>query len=84
MEDRLKEYWQKNVTLIRNLLVIWAVVAYILGIVLAPALNGIRLFGGAPLGFWIAQQGAIWVFIVLIFVYASRMARLDREYGVED
>lgn len=82
--ERLKEYWQKNVTLIRNLLVIWAVVAYILGIVLAPALNGIRLFGGAPLGFWIAQQGAIWVFIVLIFVYASRMARLDREYGVED
>lgn len=81
---RLEEYWQKNLALIRNLLVIWAVVAYGLGILLAPALNAVRVFGGAPMGFWIAQQGAIWVFIILIFVYASRMAKLDREYDVHD
>ena len=81
---KLAEYWQKNLALIRNLLVIWGVVAYGLGILLAPALNSIRLFGGPPLGFWIAQQGAIWVFIVLIFVYAIRMQALDREYGFED
>ncbi|WP_117238433.1 DUF4212 domain-containing protein [Thermus sediminis] len=81
---KLAEYWQKNLALIRNLLVIWAVVAYGLGILLAPALNSIRPFGGPPLGFWIAQQGAIWVFVVLIFIYATRMQALDREYGVED
>jgi putative solute:sodium symporter small subunit len=81
---KLAEYWRKNLALIRNLLVIWAVVAYGLGILLAPALNSIRVFGGPPLGFWIAQQGAIWVFIVLIFVYAARMQALDRAYGFED
>ncbi len=82
--ERLNEYWRKNLVLIRNLLVVWAVVAYLLGILLAPALNGVRLFGGPPLGFWIAQQGSILVFIALIFIYAARMRALDREYGVED
>ncbi|KGQ21869.1 DUF4212 domain-containing protein [Thermus filiformis] len=82
--NRLEEYWKANTSLIRNLLIVWAVVAYVLGILLAPALNGIRLFGGPPLGFWIAQQGSIYVFVVLIFVYAARMKALDREYGVED
>jgi putative solute:sodium symporter small subunit len=82
--NRPEEYWKANTSLIRNLLIVWAVVAYVLGILLAPALNGIRLFGGPPLGFWIAQQGSIYVFIVLIFVYAARMKALDREYGVED
>ncbi|NHK38453.1 sodium/substrate symporter small subunit [Thermus thermophilus] len=82
--EHLEAYWAKNLNLIRNLLVVWAVVAYVLGILLAPALNGIRLFGGPPLGFWIAQQGSIYVFIVLIFVYAVRMQALDREYGVAD
>ncbi|AMA75753.1 hypothetical protein AV541_06630 [Thermus parvatiensis] len=82
--EHLEAYWAKNLSLIRNLLVVWAVVAYVLGILLAPALNGIRLFGGPPLGFWIAQQGSIYVFVILIFYYASRMAALDRKYGFED
>lgn len=82
--EHLEAYWAKNLSLIRNLLVVWAVVAYVLGILLAPALNGIRLFGGPPLGFWIAQQGSICVFVILIFYYASRMAALDRKYGFED
>ncbi|GAB1858823.1 hypothetical protein MHTCC0001_36670 [Flavobacteriaceae bacterium MHTCC 0001] len=55
-----------------------------LGNPLSPALNDIRLFGGPSLGFWIAQQGSIYVIIVLIFVYAARMQALDREYGVAD
>lgn len=82
--EHLEAYWAKNLSLIRNLLVVWAVVAYVLGILLAPALNGIRLFGGPPLGFWIAQQGSIYVFVILIFYYASRMAALDRKCGFED
>jgi putative solute:sodium symporter small subunit len=84
MMDKLQEYWQKNLKLIRNLLIIWAVVAYGLGILLAPLLNNVRVFGGPPLGFWIAQQGAIWIFVILIFVYAAKTQRLDREYELED
>ncbi|WCM40049.1 MULTISPECIES: DUF4212 domain-containing protein [Thermus] len=80
----LEAYWKENLSLIRNLLIIWALASYVLGILLAEPLNAIRVFGGPPLGFWIAQQGSIYVFVILIFYYASRMAALDRKYGFED
>ncbi|MEC4985117.1 MAG: DUF4212 domain-containing protein [Oscillatoria sp. PMC 1068.18] len=75
-------YWRENIALIRNLLIIWGLVSIVLGILLAEPLNALRL-GGVPLGFWIAQQGSIYVFVILIFVYAFAMDKLDRKYGIK-
>ncbi len=65
------------------LLSIWFVVSYLLGIVFVEPLNQFHL-GGFPVGFWFAQQGAIFVFIILTFVYAFAMDRIDRRHGVDD
>jgi len=79
----LDAYWKRNLSLTLTLLVIWFIVGYLLAIVFAPALNAFTLLG-APLGFWIAQNGAIYVFVLLIFIYALRMNKLDQEFGVEE
>jgi putative solute:sodium symporter small subunit len=76
-------YWRANVRLQTGLLLIWAVAGLLLAIILADPLNNI-VIGGFPLGFWMAQQGAIIVFVVLIFVYARRMDRVDEEYDVHE
>ncbi|MDO5647437.1 DUF4212 domain-containing protein [Paracoccus sp. (in: a-proteobacteria)] len=76
-------YWQANLRIIYICLGIWALASYGFGIVLRPMLAGIPI-GGTDLGFWFAQQGAILVFLVLIFWYAARMNRLDREHGVDE
>ncbi|MFW8634234.1 DUF4212 domain-containing protein [Cribrihabitans pelagius] len=78
-----KGYWQANVRIILVSLVIWALVSFGFGILLRPLLSGIKV-GGSDLGFWFAQQGSILVFLGLIFFYAFRMNKLDREYGVEE
>jgi putative solute:sodium symporter small subunit len=80
---RLQEYWNRNLGLTIGLLAVWFVVGYVLAIVLAPQLNDATFLGG-PLGFWIAQNGAIYVFLLLILIYASRMNRMDDEFGVEE
>lgn len=78
-------YWRRNIRYVGALLVIWFVVSYGFGIVFADALNAFRLPGTAfPLGFWFAQQGAIYVFVVLIFVYVRLMNRLDRQFEVDE
>ena len=76
-------YWSANIRTITVCLVIWALVSFGFGILLRPMLAGIGV-GGTDLGFWFAQQGSIIVFLALIFFYAWRMNRLDREYGVEE
>ena len=76
-------YWKANLRLVAVLLVIWFVVSYLFGIVLVEPLNNIQL-GGYKLGFWFAQQGSIYVFVALIFFYANRMGKLDRDHGVEE
>ena len=76
-------YWRANLRLIAVLLVIWATVSYGFGILLVERLNAWKI-GGLPLGFWFAQQGSIYTFVVLIFVYAWRMDRLDRKFGVRE
>ena len=83
--QRERTYWRRNVRLVLILLAVWFVVSYGAGVLFADALNGIRLPGtGFPLGFWFAQQGSIYVFVALIFVYVWRMNRLDREFGVDE
>ncbi|CAD5377639.1 conserved hypothetical protein [Pseudomonas sp. OF001] len=76
-------YWKANVRLITWSLVVWALASYGIGILLRPVLMGISV-GGADLGFWFAQQGSIITFIALIFHYAWRLNRLDKEFGVEE
>jgi len=78
-----EEYWKRNLRLMAILLVIWFTVSFVFGILLVEQLNQI-VIAGFPLGFWFAQQGSIYTFVVLILVYAKRMDRLDVEYGVDE
>ena len=78
-----QEYWKANLRLMAFCLSIWFVVSYLFGIVLVDQLNAISL-GGYQLGFWFAQQGSIYVFVVLIFFYAYRMNKLDRQFDVHE
>ncbi len=80
-----REYWRRNLRIVALLLGIWFLVSFGAGILFAERLNAIRIPGtGFPLGFWFAQQGAIVVFVVLIFVYVFLMNRLDREFDVDE
>lgn len=76
-------YWRTNLRILAFLLSVWFVCSCLLSIVFVEQLNNIQV-GGFPLGFWFAQQGAIYVFIVLTFVYAFLMERLDRRHGVKE
>ena len=79
------EYWRRNIRYVGMLLVVWFVVSYGLGIMLVEPLNAVTVPGtGFPLGFWVAQQGSIYVFVVLIFVYVVLMNRLDRDFDVDE
>jgi putative solute:sodium symporter small subunit len=77
------DYWKANLRLLLLCLIIWFVVSYGCGILLVDVLNTISL-GGYPLGFWFAQQGSIYTFVALIFFYASRMNKLDRQFDVHE
>ena len=83
MSNSANEYWKANLRLVSILLVIWFIVSYLFGIILVDVLNNIRL-GGVGLGFWFAQQGSIFSFLILIFVYAKKMNALDRKFGVHE
>ena len=82
-EENAKAYWSATLRLLTGILIVWAFVAYGLAILLAPALNNFHL-GGYPLGFWFGQQGAIYIFIGLIFFYAKKMGDIDRKFNVEE
>lgn len=80
--DRDRAYWSATIRLTLSLLVIWFTVSFGFGILLRDWLDQFAV-GGAPLGFWFAQQGAIYVFVVLIFVYCVLMDRLERRLGID-
>lgn len=82
-EEDAKAYWKENVGLMIKLLIVWFAVSFGCGILLVDVLNEISI-GGYKLGFWFAQQGSIYTFVALIFVYAKQMAALDRKYGVDE
>jgi putative solute:sodium symporter small subunit len=81
--SKAEQYWNANIRLVAILLTIWFVVSYLFGIILVEPLNMIKI-GGVGLGFWFAQQGSIYTFLVLIFIYAKRMNALDVEYDVHE
>lgn len=76
-------YWAANLRLTSSLMAIWFVVSYGAGIVFRDFLDQFAI-GGAPLGFWFAQQGSIYVFVGLIFYYCLAMKRLERKFGLGD
>ena len=76
-------YWAANIRVIAISLAVWFACSFGLGILLRPALSGIHI-GGADIGCWFAQNGAIYVFLVLIFAYAAKMNKLDKEHGVQE
>lgn len=77
------DYWSANLRLLITLLVLWFVVSYGFGIILVDVLNTIQI-GGYKLGFWFAQQGSMYIFLVLIFIYAIRMGQLDKKFNVQE
>ncbi len=83
MDKSGQAYWYAVLKLVAGILGVWALVSYGFGILLAPALNNIMI-GGYPFGFWWAQQGSMYVFIALIFIYARLMGNLDRKFDVHE
>ncbi len=83
IQASLKRYWRANITLMSVLLACWAVVGLGCGILFADTLNQYKVFGGFPLGFWFAQQGSIIGFVLIVFIYALAMNRLDKKHHAE-
>jgi len=81
--DNARAYWRATLRLVTGCLIVWFLVSYGLGILLVDELNRFSL-GGYPLGFWFAQQGSIYVFMILIFFYTRRMKKLDRKFDVHE
>ncbi len=82
-EQKAQAYWQENIRTILQLLVVWFIASYGCGVLFVDLLDTIA-FGGFKLGFWFAQQGSIYVFLVIIFVYAKRMNAIDEKYDVHE
>jgi len=80
---RMKDYWRRNIKIVLSLMAIWFIVSFGFGILLVEQLNVIRM-GGFKLGFWFAQQGSIFSFVILIFVYVYKMNQLDKEFDVNE
>ncbi len=76
-------YWKENISAIMKLLAVWFIVSYGCGIIFIDELNTIE-FGGFKLGFWFAQQGAIYTFVILIFVYAKWMEKIEEKYDIHE
>jgi putative solute:sodium symporter small subunit len=81
--EKMAAYWRANLRVLAGCLIIWFVVSFGFGILLVEPLNNIHI-GGYQLGFWFAQQGSIYAFLILAFYYAWRMNKLDREYDVHE
>lgn len=82
-QENATAYWKENIKYVFILLAIWFAVSYGAGILFVEQLNEIKL-AGFPLGFWFAQQGSIYVFVILIFVYIYLMNKLDKKYGYDE
>lgn len=83
MDKSGEAYWKATLTLIAQVLAVWFFVSFGCGILFADALNSMSL-GGYPLGFWFAQQGSMYIFVALIFIYKWKMGKIDEEYDVHE
>jgi putative solute:sodium symporter small subunit len=78
--DKSEKYWKINIKYVKILLTIWFIFSFLFGIILKDFLNEFSITG-FKLGFWFAQQGSIYVFVILIFVYVKLMNNLDKKFG---
>tara|TARA_A100001037_G_scaffold153318_1_gene138440 strand:- start:190 stop:465 length:276 start_codon:yes stop_codon:yes gene_type:complete len=83
MDNDKQAYWKANLRLMLTLLAVWFFVSFVCGILAVDFLNQFRFFG-YKLGFWFSQQGSIYIFVILIFVYAWKMNRFDKQYDVHE
>ena len=81
--QKAQEYWKENISTILKLLAVWFIVSFGCGIIFIEQLNAIEI-SGVKLGFWFAQQGSIYAFVILIFVYVKQMGKIDEKYGVDE
>jgi len=81
--EKAQAYWKENIRTILALLVVWFVVSLGAGVLFINQLNAIEI-SGVKLGFWFAQQGSIYAFVILIFVYVYKMGKIDEKYGVNE
>ena len=81
--SKAQNYWKENIRLVLSLLSVWFLASFVMGILLVDILDNIRFFG-FKLGFWMAQQGSIYCFVILIFIYVFKMKKLDVKYGVDE
>jgi len=82
-DTQRQAYWKANLKLVAYCLAVWFVVSYLFGIILVDQLNAISI-GGYKLGFWFAQQGSMYIFVVLIFFYANRIGKIDKQFNVHE
>ena len=81
--SQINAYWKENIRIVLSLLSVWFLVSFGMSILFVDYLDNFRFFG-FKLGFWMAQQGAIYFFLVIIFVYVNKMKKLDRKYDVDE
>jgi len=82
-EQKAQDYWKENISTILKLLIVWFIVSLGCGVLFINQLNLIEI-SGVKLGFWFAQQGSIYTFVILIFIYVSKMQKIDEKYGVDE
>lgn len=83
MNKRNNEYWKSNLRIVSSLLVVWFIASFGFGIIFSDILDQIRM-GGFKLGFWFAQQGSIYIFVLIIFMYVLLMKRLDKRFSKKE
>ena len=83
MSEQDNKYWNENIKILKILLSIWFVVSFLMSVIFVDTLDTIRL-GGFNFGFWMAQQGSIYIYVILIFIYIYLMDRLDKKYHHEE
>ena len=81
--SKINAYWKENIRIVLSLLAVWFLVSFGMSILFVDYLDNFRFFG-FKLGFWMAQQGAIYFFLVIIFIYVYKMKKLDRKYDVDE
>jgi putative solute:sodium symporter small subunit len=81
--SKINAYWRENIRIVLSLLSVWFLVSFGMSILFVDYLDNFRFFG-FKLGFWMAQQGSIYFFLVIIFVYVYKMKKLDRKYDVDE
>jgi len=83
MNKKTEEYWKANLKIVASLLVVWFLASFGFGILFSDVLDQVKI-GGFKLGFWFAQQGSIYIFVILIFIYVYLMQRLDKKFSQDE